>query len=97
MDFESIAGLFMSLLFVAYGGFSLLVLFNPKTRLWYLKRNERKKWRIMPVKKSLVQESRSLSEGVLLAGSIVVALIFLPMGFILLVIYIRQIMQSIFQ
>ena len=40
MEFELIAGLLISLLFVAYGGFSLPLLFNPKARLWYLKRSE---------------------------------------------------------
>ena len=95
MEFESIAGLLISLLFVAYGGFSLL-LFNPKARLWYLKRSERKGWRIMPVKKSAVQESRSLGEGVLLAGSIVAALIFLPMGLVMFIVYMRQIIQFLF-
>ena len=30
MDFESIAGLLISVLFVAYGGFSLLVLDDPE-------------------------------------------------------------------
>jgi hypothetical protein len=51
----------------------------------------------MPVKKSAVQESRSLAEGMLLAGSIVAALIFLPLGLILFIVYAWQIMQSIFR
>ena len=93
MEFDTIAGLLISLLFVAYGGFSLLILLNPKVRLWYLRRSERKRWRIMPVKKSEVQERRSLTEGVALAGSIVIALIFLPMGLIMLVVYVRQIVH----
>src|SRR5688572_17444072 len=97
MDFESIAGLLISVLFVVYGGFSLLILFSPETRQWYLKRSERKRWRIMPVRKSVVQENRSLGEGALLAGSIIISLIFLPMGLIMFIIYMRQIIKSIFQ
>ena len=97
MEFESIAGLLTSVLFVVYGGFSLLILFRPRTRQWYLKRGERKRWRIMPVRKSAVRESRSFGEGALLAGSIIVSLVFLPMGLIMFIVFMRQIIQSIFQ
>ena len=95
MEFDSIAGVLIGLLFVAYGSFSLLVPFNSKVRLWYLKRSERKRWHIVPVKKSAVQERRSLDEGVLLAGSILTALIALPLGLIMLFVSGRQIIQSI--
>lgn len=96
MEFDSIAGVLISLLFVTYGSFSLLVLFNSKVRIWYLKRGERKRWRIVPVKKSAVREPRSLNEGALLAGFIVTALIALPLGLIMLFVYVRQIIQSVF-
>ena len=95
MEFDTIAGLFISLLFVAYGGFSLLLLFNFKVRLWYLKRSERQRWRIMPVRKSDVQERRSLNEGVTLAVAIFVSLVFLPLGLVTLVYYFRQIVYSL--
>ena len=95
MEFDSIAGVLISLLFVAYGSFSLLVLLNPKVRSWYLKRSERNRWHMLPVKKSSVQERRSRDEGLLLAGSIITALIALPLVLLMLLVYFRQIIQSI--
>ena len=95
MELDSIAGVLIGLLFVAYGSFSLLVLFNPKVRLWFLKRSERKRWRRMPFKTSSIRERRSLDEGLLLAASIVTALIALPLGLLMLLVYFKQIIQLV--
>ena len=97
MNADTIAGLFISLFFIAAGVFSLRFMFNPSFRSSFLKNNERRRLRILPLKKSEVQQRRELGEGMLLAWSVIVTLIFLPIGLIMFIGCIWQIVQSIFR
>jgi hypothetical protein len=97
MTFDLIAGFFIGLAFVAAGVFSLLMIFNPQLRSWYLKRSERRRWHLWPVKKSDVQLRRETGEGFLLAGSVLIALIFLPLGLIMLIVCAEQILAKLFR
>jgi hypothetical protein len=95
MKFDLIAGFFISLLFIAVGVFSLLLLFNPRLRSRYLKKNERQRWHLMPVKKSDVQQRREIGEGMLMAGAVLTVLIFLPLGLMIFIWYIWHIIISL--
>jgi hypothetical protein len=97
MDFDLIASPFVSLLFIAAGVYSLLIIFNKRVRTRFLKHGERQSWHILPVKKSDVQQRRELSEGTTLAGAIIVVLIFLPLGLIMFVVSIWNVFNALFR
>jgi hypothetical protein len=97
MKSDLIAGFLIGISFVSAAVFSLLMIFDPKIRRWFLKKTERQRWRIWPVKKSGAQQRREVGEGMILAGAVLITLIFLPIGLIILIVSIWQFSNALFK
>jgi hypothetical protein len=98
---ELLAALAFGLFFSLAGILSLRIIFNEKFRQWFLRKTQRRSlplawWRI-PLKKSEVKFWRRTNEGTLLAGAVLIALIFLPVGLIMLVVVVVNAITMLLQ
>jgi hypothetical protein len=98
---ELIAAFALNFFFLFAGVFSLCFIFKENFQNWFLKkiRNHQSRngfWG-KPLKKSQLKLRRQINKGSLLAGAVLIALIFLPCGILMLVALIINVVTMLLQ